>query len=76
MGVVRSSSPTVAPLNASLFVTVQWDIGTDLYVTVDFGDGTDPFTWDFQVNAYMYRVYCDTTFVCPIRIKQAQAFKF
>ena len=48
-GVVRSSRPAVAPRGDTVFVTVHWDVGTDIELELDFGDGTDMYSWNWQV---------------------------
>ena len=49
-GVVRSSSPVVAPENDTVFITVHWDVGTDIELELDFGDGTALYSWNWQVR--------------------------
>ena len=50
-GVVRSSSPAVAaPENDTVFITVHWDVGTDIELELDFGDGTALYSWNWQVR--------------------------
>ena len=51
-GVVRSSRPTVAPENETVYVTVHWDVGTDINLELDFGDGTGMYLWNWQVRVY------------------------
>ena len=48
-GVERSSRPEVAPRGDTVYVTVHWDLGTDLELSLDFGDNTTIYTWDWQV---------------------------
>ena len=52
-GVVRSSSPAVAPENDTVFITVHWDVGTDIELELDFGDGTAEFSWNWQVSTVL-----------------------
>ena len=48
---MRSSSPAVvAPENETVFITVHWDIGTDIELELDFGDGTALYSWNWQVR--------------------------
>ena len=51
-GVVRSSSPDVAPENDTVFITVHWDVGTDIELELDFGDSTALYSWNWQVRVY------------------------
>ena len=53
-GVLRSSSPPVAPENDTVFVTVHWDVGTDIELELDFGDGTALYSWNWQVRVYSW----------------------
>ena len=53
-GVVRSSSPAVAPENDAVFITVHWDVGTDIELELDFGDNTTTYSWNWQVRVDMY----------------------
>ena len=53
-GVVRSSRPAVAPRGDTVFVTVHWDVGTDIELDLDFGDGTALFSWNWQVRVFSW----------------------
>ena len=47
---MRSSSPPVAPENDTVFITVHWDVGTDIELELDFGDGSPLYSWNWQVR--------------------------
>ena len=51
---MRSSSPPVAPENETVFITVHWDVGTDIELDLDFGDGTALFSWNWQVRVFSW----------------------
>ena len=51
MGVIRSSSPVVAPRGVTVTTNISWEVGTDIEFLLDFGDGTDAYTWHWQVLA-------------------------
>ena len=50
--VVRSSRPAVAPRGDTVFITVHWDVGTDIELELDFGDGTALYSWNWQVTVH------------------------
>ena len=48
---MRSSSPAeAAPENETVFITVHWDLGTDIELELDFGDGSALYSWNWQVR--------------------------
>ena len=44
-----SSTPQFAVRGDTVNFRVSWDVGTDINFQVDFGDGTSPQTWNWQV---------------------------
>ena len=57
-GVTLSSSPARGD---TVFITVHWDVGTDIELELDFGDGSPLYSWNWQVRVYSWNKQCVCT---------------
>ena len=51
-GTVFTSDVQYIVSEGTVTFTVGWDIGTDVLYTIDFGDGSEPYEWDWQVEGH------------------------